>query len=46
LSHRVMLSRAQGMRGQSFEQAERIVLDIVDTVPIPVYSERDRQARE
>jgi len=36
LSHRVMLSRAQGMRGQSFEQAERIILDIVDTVPIPV----------
>lgn len=36
LSHRVMLSRTQGMRGQSFEQAERIVLDIVDTVPIPV----------
>jgi MoxR-like ATPase len=36
LSHRVMLSRTQGMRGHSFEQAERIVLDIVDTVPIPV----------
>jgi MoxR-like ATPase len=36
LSHRVMLSRAQGMRIQSFEQAERIVLDIVDTVPVPV----------
>jgi MoxR-like ATPase len=36
LSHRVMLSRTQGMRGQSFEQAERIVLDIVDTVPVPV----------
>jgi MoxR-like ATPase len=36
LSHRVMLSRAQGMRTQSFEQAERIVLDIVDTVPVPV----------
>ncbi len=36
LSHRVMLSRAQGMRGQSFEQAERIILDIVDTVPVPV----------
>lgn len=36
LSHRVMLSRAQGMRAQSFEQAERIVLDIVDTVPVPV----------
>jgi MoxR-like ATPase len=36
LSHRVMLSRAQGMRAQSFEQAERIVLDIVDTIPVPV----------
>jgi MoxR-like ATPase len=36
LSHRVMLSRTQGMRGVSFEQAERIVLDIVDAVPIPV----------
>ena len=36
LSHRVMLSRAQGMRAQSFEQAERIVLDIIDTVPVPV----------
>jgi MoxR-like ATPase len=36
LSHRVMLSRAQGMRAQIFEQAERIVLDIVDTVPVPV----------
>ncbi len=36
LSHRVMLSRTQGIRGQSFEQAERIVLDIVDTVPVPV----------
>jgi MoxR-like ATPase len=36
LSHRVMLSRAQGMRGQSFEQAERIILDIVDTVSVPV----------
>jgi MoxR-like ATPase len=36
LSHRVMLSRAQGMRGQSFEQAERIILDIVDTISVPV----------
>jgi len=36
LSHRVMLSRAQGLRAQSFEQAERIVLDIVDIVPVPV----------
>ena len=36
LAHRVMLSRAQGLRAQSFEQAERIVLDIVDTIPVPV----------
>jgi len=36
LSHRVMLNRTHGMRTQSFEQAERMVLDIVDTVPVPV----------
>jgi hypothetical protein len=24
------------MRAQSFEQAERIILEIVDTVPVPV----------
>ena len=36
LSHRVMLSRAQGMRIQSFEQAEGVILDIVDTIPVPV----------
>lgn len=36
LSHRVMLNRTHGMRSQSFEQAERIILDIVDTVPVPV----------
>jgi MoxR-like ATPase len=31
-----MLSRAQGIRAQSFEQAERVVLDIVETIPVPV----------
>ncbi len=36
LSHRVMLNRAHGMRAHSFDQAERIILDIVDTVPVPV----------
>jgi MoxR-like ATPase len=36
LSHRVMLSRAQGLRVQSFEHAERILLDILDTIPVPV----------
>ncbi|HJT21453.1 MAG TPA: MoxR family ATPase [Nitrospira sp.] len=36
LSHRVMLNRTHGMRTHSFEQAERIVLDIVETIPVPV----------
>jgi MoxR-like ATPase len=36
LSHRVMLNRTHGMRTQSFEQAERMVLDIVETIPVPV----------
>jgi len=36
LSHRVMLNRTHGMRAQSFEQAERIIQDIVDTVAVPV----------
>jgi MoxR-like ATPase len=36
LSHRVMLTRTHGMRAQSFDQAERLVLDIVETVPVPV----------
>ncbi len=36
LSHRVMLNRTHGMRTQSFDQAERLVLDIIETVPVPV----------
>ena len=36
LSHRVMLNRAHGMRTQSFEQAERMIVDIVETIPVPV----------
>ncbi|HEY6085263.1 MAG TPA: ATPase, partial [Nitrospira sp.] len=36
LSHRVMLNRTHGMRSHSLEQAERIILDIVETVPVPV----------
>jgi MoxR-like ATPase len=36
LSHRVMLNRTHGMRTQSFDQAERMVVDIVETVPVPV----------
>jgi MoxR-like ATPase len=36
LSHRVMVARTQGIRQRSFEQAERIIQDIVDSVPVPV----------
>lgn len=36
LSHRVILSRTMGLRAQNFEHAERIVLDIVDTISVPV----------
>jgi MoxR-like ATPase len=36
LSHRVMLNRTQGMRAHSFDQAERIIQDILDTVAVPV----------
>jgi len=36
LSHRVMVSRTQGIRQRSFEQAERIIQDIVDSVSVPV----------
>lgn len=34
--HRVMLSRSQGMRTRNYEQAERIILDILETVPVPM----------
>ena len=36
LSHRVMVASTQGIRQRSFEQAERIIQDIVDSVPVPV----------
>ncbi len=36
LSHRIMVARTQGIRQRSFEQAERIIQDIVDSVPVPV----------
>ena len=36
LSHRVMLNRTHGLRAQSFEQAERVVQEILDTVAVPV----------
>ncbi|MCS6897573.1 MAG: MoxR family ATPase [Nitrospira sp.] len=36
LSHRVMVARTQGLGLRSFEQAERVIQDIVDSVPVPV----------
>ncbi len=36
LSHRIMVARAQGARQRNFEQAGRIIQDLVDTVPVPV----------
>ena len=36
LSHRIMVARAQGVRQRSFEQAERIIQDLVESVPVPV----------
>jgi MoxR-like ATPase len=36
LSHRIMVARSQGIRQQSFEQAERIIQDLVESIPVPV----------
>lgn len=36
LSHRIMVARSQGVRQRSFEQAERIIQDLVESVPVPV----------
>ncbi|MCE7976130.1 MAG: MoxR family ATPase [Nitrospira sp. NTP1] len=36
LSHRVMLNRAQGARGRSVEQAEGVIHDLLESVPVPV----------
>ncbi len=36
LSHRIMVNRSQGLRQWNFEQAEQIVHDLVESVPVPV----------
>ena len=36
LSHRVMLNRSQGMRTKNVEHTERVIQDILDSVPVPV----------
>jgi len=36
LSHRVMLSATQGARGPRFEEAEQVIQDIVESVPVPL----------
>lgn len=36
LSHRIMLSRSQGLRQRNWEQTEQVVHDLVESVPVPV----------
>jgi MoxR-like ATPase len=36
LSHRIVLTRGAGVRTKNFEQAERVILDLLETVPVPV----------
>src|SRR5207249_7238687 len=36
LSHRIMLSACQGSRGPRFDEAEQVIQDIVDSVPVPL----------
>ena len=36
LSHRVMLNRLQGARTKNVEHTERVIQDILDSVPVPV----------
>ncbi len=36
LSHRIMLSRSQGLRQRNCEQTEQVVHDLVESVPVPV----------
>lgn len=36
LSHRVMVARSQGTRQRSSEDAERIIQDLVESVPVPL----------
>ena len=36
LSHRIMIARAQNARQRSFEQAERIIQDLLESIPVPV----------
>ncbi len=36
LSHRIMMARGQGSSPRQFEQAERIINDLVASVPVPV----------
>lgn len=36
LSHRVMLKHGQGIRGKGVDQAEQVIRDILETVPVPL----------
>jgi MoxR-like ATPase len=36
LSHRVMVNGTQAFHGRRFEEAERVIQDIVEAVPVPL----------
>ena len=36
ISHRVMLNRSQGIRTPNFHQAEQVIRDILESLPVPV----------
>ncbi|MBA2486880.1 MAG: MoxR family ATPase [Nitrospira sp.] len=36
LSHRVMLNRSHGVHAKTFEHTERVIQDILDSVPVPL----------
>jgi len=36
ISHRVMVNRSQGIRTRSFDQAEQVIRDILESLPVPV----------
>jgi MoxR-like ATPase len=36
LSHRVMLKHGQGIRSKGVDLAEQVILDILETVPVPL----------
>lgn len=36
ISHRVMMNRSQGLRTRGFDQTEKVIRDILDSLPVPI----------